>query len=925
MAEARYIVGIDLGTSNTAVAYAPVKGGPVEGFATDQLVAPGEIERRATLPSVIYLPSEHEFKPGALALPFDEAPESVVGALARSHGARVPGRLITSAKSWLCHPAVDRESAILPPGGPREVPRMSPVDASARILSHVVRAWDYHFADAPLADQHVVLAVPASFDVVARKLTLRAAAAAGLSEHLSLIEEPQAAFYDFFSAREEALADEARPRLVLVVDVGGGTTDLTLIEARWTDDGAPALNRVAVGDHILLGGDNMDMAVARLAEQRMKVPGGRLDPARWALLTQSCRMAKEAILGDLEPHAENSVSSWKLSVPGRGSRLIGGALKCELQADEIRALVLDGFMPRAGAHDVPRRRVRTGLAQLGLPYEDDAALTRHVAAFLARHDAYPTSVLLNGGVFQSAVLQARLIEVIEGWGGPVELLEHSALDRAVARGATVFGQVQQGRGARIGGGSPRAYYVEVAGDATRKRPALCLIPRGQATGEVVELDQSFQLRVGRPVQFTLWATTDDREEQAGELIDLSDGDFTALPPVQAVLPHRAGDDQSIPVHLTAQLTELGSLDVGCLAVSGGDAAGPGGRWKLEFALRGRGRTHENDGPPDGEGVAKGLTEAQRQGVTELVSLVFGKAARPVTAKEVRQIRSALRQAMNARRETWTLPMLREMWELLGPGIKKRRRSADHEQVFFNQAGWFLRPGFGFPSDQWRMNRLWSLWDAGVEYHTDKNVWHAWWVMWRRVAGGLDKSRQQTLAREIIRWLAPTEAQIEADRKRKKMRTPSGHEEMLRLLASLERLEPAIKADWGAHCLERMEQGDDRRSLGWCLARFGARVPFTGEVHNVVDPELAGEWVDRLLRLSWKKLPTAAFATAHIARKTEDRLRDVDGTVAHRAAQKLTEAKQPELARMVREVVMLDVSDEGTFVGDALPLGLLLDG
>ena len=913
-APARYVVGIDLGTSNCAVAYAPLDAVGAQGLKAvrslelPQLVAPGEVEYQGTLASAIYLPAPDELRPEALTLPFGVCDEAI-GAFARAQGTRAPARLVASAKSWLCHPSVDRRAAILPPGAPRDVTRMSPVEASARLLTHLRRAWDHAFEDAPLAEQEVVLAVPASFDAVARKLTVEAAGAAGLRERLTLIEEPQAAFYDFHAAGAEGLEGE---QLVLVIDVGGGTTDLTLIQAGRAADGSPALERLAVGDHILLGGDNMDMTLARAAEQRMKVPGGRLDPVRWALLVRSCRAIKEAMLST----ASADVSSWRVSVPGRGSRLIGGALTCELTRDEIDGLVVDGFFPDVSCDARPRRPVRTGLAQLGLPYEAEAAITRHVAAFLRRHgDARPDAILLNGGVFESPRLAARMVEVVRSWGAPARLLPHRSLDRAVARGAAVRGLVRRGVGARIGGGSARGYYVEVASvEATETRQGLCVIPRHQEVGVPVALsDRTFDLVIGRPVQFRVHATTSDRADVAGDVVTLVPEEFQELPPVQTLLPSQGGRAE-IPITLRAVLSEVGALELACVAVDRDE------RWELEFDMRASGqRGGHSSARPEGLPPPRGLPRAARQKAADELHVIFGNAPRKVSPKEVRQLPKALQTALGSARETWELPVLRELWEMLMGGLKKRRRSPEHEAVFYNLAGYLLRPGFGYPQDEWRVQDLWPLHRHGIEYHREPRVWHAWWVMWRRVVGGLTAAQQEQLLTDVRPWVMPGEAPAKAKR------VPEGAAEMLRLLASLERIGPVTKAEIGEWALSELERGRGGPTGSWVLARLGARVPFSGPVHNLVDPSIAEEWASRLLNVSWKKNPQAAYAAAHIARLTDDRLRDLDAATRARVGNRLQQAGHPGLARLVREVVVLEARDEGRFVGDALPVGLLLSG
>jgi len=472
-----YIIGIDLGTTNCAVAFVnPAQGvdSPVIDFPIPQLQRPGEVAAMPLLPSCLYVTGDHELPPGSTQLPWSQSPKLIAGAFARWQGARVPGRLVASAKSWLCHAGVDRSAPILPWGAPTGVVKVSPVAASALLLSHMAAAWNATHPDAPMAQQEVVITVPASFDEVARALTVNAARQAGL-EKFTLVEEPQAAFYDFSAHHRHDLADVLKDvRLVLVVDVGGGTTDFTLIQTDVASDG-PALRRIAVGDHLMLGGDNMDAALARHVEERLLAGGRKLSATQWTQLVQAARAAKESLLGDHAPERHG------ISVAAEGSRLLSGTLSTEIQRAEAGRLILEGFFPACAPGETPRRAARTALQELGLPYAQDPAITRHLAAFLRQHAAAcfsalhdepgrdalprPDAILFNGGVFNSPKISQRLIEVVSSWwpdAPPIGLLPHQSLELAVARGAACYGLARRGLGRRIGGGSAHALYVGLA-------------------------------------------------------------------------------------------------------------------------------------------------------------------------------------------------------------------------------------------------------------------------------------------------------------------------------------------------------------------------------------------------------------------------------------------------------------------------------
>ncbi|MDS4013697.1 MAG: Hsp70 family protein, partial [Candidatus Accumulibacter sp.] len=526
----QYIVGIDLGTSNTVVAYAAPGEQQVELLPIEQLVGPGQVAARPLLPSVRYHPAPGEISPADRLLPWSNADDepAITGRLALELGAQVPGRLVSSAKSWLSHAAVDRLAPILPWGAEDDVLRISPLEASASYLAHVRAAWQHRFPQAPLAEQQVVLTVPASFDEGARALTLAAARQAGLSQ-LRLLEEPQAAVYDWLLRHQTGLAEAlAETRLLLVCDIGGGTTDLTLIQVT-QHEGEPRLTRVGVGDHLMLGGDNMDLALAHLVESRLPESEGKLSAARFSQLTARCRAAKEQLL------AAGAPESLVLTLLGGGARLIGGARKLELQRQEIHRLLVDGFFPPTH-YDTPLAQRRGGLVEFGLPYPADAAITRHLAAFLRRHAQaarqalgndqaalpVPDSLLLNGGVFRAEALRQRLQETLAEWRGEaLRVLHNDDPETAVARGAVAYALVRQGHGRRIGGGSARSYFLvldEANGQAGGPPRGICLLPRGSEEGREICLpERTFSLRLGQPVRFHLASSVADTAYQPGQI------------------------------------------------------------------------------------------------------------------------------------------------------------------------------------------------------------------------------------------------------------------------------------------------------------------------------------------------------------------------------------------------------------------------
>jgi hypothetical protein len=613
----RYSIGIDLGTTHCAVSHLDLQEGKSRGLEQTmlpipQLTAPGTLEDKLLLPSFLYLPSPQEFPDGALALPWDANPDSMTGEFARAHGSKVPTRLIASAKSWLSHAGVDRTSPLLPWQAPEEVQRLSPLEVSARYLIHLKEAWNHHFdasknkeASGPLEAQEIILTVPASFDAAARELTLQAARQAGLP-HVTLLEEPQSALYAWLEASGENFRDQIGiGEVILVVDVGGGTTDLSLI-AVTESEGDLQLTRIAVGDHILLGGDNMDLALAHAIQQKLLADAKKIDSWQFNALTYGCRQAKEILFNTPD------LKKAPIAIPSRGSALIGGTLKTELHREDLEEILSDGFFPRSPVGAPPRTTRRTGLAQIALPYAQDAGITRHLAGFLTRQAraleqsgeiplplegktfVHPTAILFNGGVFKAGPLKERVLEVINSWlqqdgGAPVKELAGADLDLSVARGAAYYGWVRQGHGIRIRGGTAHAYYVGVE-SAMPAVPgfdppvkALCVAPFGMEEGTQADIPpQEFGLVVGEPTQFRFFSSSVRRDDAVGQLLEdaLHHDELEEVAPIETTLP---GEPDSagklIPVNLQAAVTEVGTLELRCLPKNGP------GRWKLELNVR----------------------------------------------------------------------------------------------------------------------------------------------------------------------------------------------------------------------------------------------------------------------------------------------------------------------------------------------------
>ncbi len=907
MDRSRLIVGIDLGTTHTAVAFAAPGGDRVSRvFTISQQVARGELESRALLPSVLFatLPGE--------AVPASDPADWVIGEWARRRAAEVPGRAILSAKSWLCHPGVDREAPILPWGVEESsAPKLSPVEASSRLLGRVTSAWNLAFPERPLQQQTVVLTVPASFDGVARELTVRAADRAGLQ--VRLLEEPQAAFYDYLSHRgthliEELLETTENPsQEVLVCDVGGGTTDLTLIRAaRGEVDGALRLSRSAVGRHLLLGGDNIDLALAQLCEARLLSPPERLEPARFGQLVEACRHAKETLLGPEPPDAV------PIRLLSGGSALVGATLRTEVSRSEVEALVFQGFLPAEATRARPGRR--SALVGFGLPYESDPAVTHHLAEFLERHlgpGRGPRAVLFNGGLFRSERVRQHLLDVLNTWfERPVVALPHVDPDLSVARGAVSYGLSLLGEGPRIEAGAAHGYYVGVAAETHTPR-ALCVVPRGAAEGEPHWASaHPLALRLGEPVRFQLYAADHGVAHAAGELVDLDDSQFSELSPLVTELTATGSTATETRVRMEGVLSAVGTVELSCVEVHGSAPR----RFRLAFDLAPAPRVST---PRSTNRPVSPANEPLNQALVAL-DRVFGKGRGDVKSREVKDLWRDLERLLGER-ASWSFETNRRLFDALLPKHAARRRSADHERVFFMLAGHCLRPGFGHPKDRERVAGLFPLFEAGLAFPAEARSWQQLFIAFRRIAGGLNEGEQTAMRSLLAPFIAPDELKL----KRPKHFKALAPEEIWELVSWLERVPAETRAEAGHWLIEHTYRNRDPRLWTW-LGRVGARIPAYASAHYVVARSTVERWVDHLLREKWSEVPTAAEAALKLSRVTGDRTRDLSDGVREELARRL-EANHVSTERVawVRRFVPLEAAEREAWFDD-LPVGLRLD-
>ncbi|WP_435017352.1 Hsp70 family protein [Tundrisphaera sp. TA3] len=937
MARSRYIVGIDLGTTNCAVAYVDTKGkerpnADVRAFDVAQLVAPGESSPRGMLPSFIYLPGPHELPAGATRLPWRGDSDRIVGEFARSQGAKVPGHLVASAKSWLCHAGVDREAAILPWGAAPEARKISPVEASADLLAHIRDAWDDHFAkndeSAKLAHQEVILTVPASFDEAARELTVEAAKRAGI-ERPVLLEEPQAAFYCWIVTHQDGWQREVRAgELILVCDVGGGTTDFSLITVVETPEG-PGFRRVAVGDHLMLGGDNIDLALAHKVEA--KLGARKLDTEQWSALRLSCRVAKEKLLSD------TPAARWPVIIAGRGSKIIGGSLQSELTREEVLATVLDGFLPLSPAGEEPGRGgPRAGLQEFGLPFVADPAIPRHLSSFLRRHQAEsggtgparPDAILFNGGALTPALLRDRVVEVVRSWFGEADptyrprVLSNASLDLAVAHGAAYYGVVRRGGGIRIGGGTARSFYVGFEAEAA-DRPWLCVVPRDAQEGDEIRIDRhDFDLLMGQPVAFPLASSSVRPQDMPGDLVKADPDSIRVLPPLVGVMRvGRKAKAERVPVRLEARVTEVGTVELWCQSRT--DER----RWRLQIQLRGpSGPATPRPLEVGRESDATVIEQSEVDAAIEAIRSAFASPPGTVEGGPDRLLKT-LEVALDAPRDQWPPSALRAMWEPLREATDLRARGPRHESRWFNLAGFCLRPGTGYPLDEARIKALWSAFHQGVKHTKDTQCWVEWWVLWRRVAAGLNRAHHDEIHRRLAPLILPSRGGSSG--KKATRPKPEAHElaEIWRCAASLERLASNLKEPYGDLLAKEMAKPNPPAYAAWCLGRIGARVPLYGPANTVVPPEKASRWARVLLdrpAAAGREAADLIFALGQIARVSGDRTRDLEEPLRLEIIARL-EALGADAAATdpIREFRELEGARRDQAYGDALPAGLRL--
>ena len=914
------LIGIDLGTTNSALAWSAGRG-PIRILDIIQLVAPGDATARPTLPSFLYLTDAAARETGAARLPWNPTPEVIAGVLAREEGALVPARQISSAKSWLSNLHVDRTAALLP-WGTDAGPKLSPVQASAAVLAHIRDAWNHvHAADDPslrLERQQIVLTVPASFDEEARELTVQAARDAGLAS-VTLLEEPLAALYAWIAAhRRDLAATFGAGGLILVCDVGGGTTDFSLIRARMDEtDGELAFERVAIGEHLLLGGDNFDLALAVLVAQKLG-NAAKLTVVQRETLRRKCSAAKEQLL---TPGAPDRVP---ITILGAGRGVVGGQLSTDLTREDVVRTLTEGFLPVTAAGEWPSRDRRLGLRELGLPYESDPAITKHLAAFLSRAAdgsslARPDTVLFNGGFFTPAIARESMLDALQYWFGrrPV-VLENEKPEAAVAVGAAFYARLRRDPDSAkrliIRAGSAHSYYigVEAASETAASQgriAAISVMPRGTDEGTSIQLARTFTVITNRPAAFTLYSSS-ERSDPAGALVTFDEDENLVrhAPLVTAFRYGKRSRQVPLQVRLAIAFTETGTLELWC------ESTTTEHRWRLAFNLRSAEAdpldSVDTAADTDGRPAVVISDDALARGVQRTREVFGSEAASLGPAGLVGELETTLGHGKQA----WPLATIRRMADVLLEVAAGRNRSAAHETRWLNLTGFCMRPGLGSAKDAFRVAELRKVYMAGLRFPREVQNQVEWLVLWQRVAAGFTTGQQRELAQRVAgtRGLGgrkPTRLNAQIER------------ESWRLLASLERLDAGQRVRFGEELLDRIRRDPRNASWLWSIARLGARTPLYGPLNVVVPPPIAEQWLDRLLALKILTIEAAA-AIAEIGARTDDAARDVSVEVRLAAAERLEGAGFS--AELLRQAVPPQRRDVERMFGEALPEGLRLE-
>ena len=964
MLDSRFIIGVDLGTTTTSLFYidTEVPDPKIKEFKIPQLIAPGEVNALKLLPSFCYLPHKDEFKEGALKLPWEEDSNQFSGLFARRHGASVPSRLISSAKSWLAHSGVDRTKPILPWGSDLGPQSKSPVQVSAIYLAHLKKAWNFRFKKVKDAsgspclfeNQQVIVTIPASFDETARDLTIQAAEIARLKS-INLVEEPLAAFYAWLYKNEKDWKNKINPgENVLVIDVGGGTSDFSIIQMGKDH----VLQRFAVGEHLLLGGDNIDMAIARKIEKNWNT---KLDSNSWSELCQLCRDAKETLLsGDKE--------KVNITLMMSGSSIMSNLKRAEFSRLELMEILEDGFYPGLDLNaQTPLRRM--GIRQMGLPYAENPAITAHLLQFLNyagriskleilnRSDGsqneesnirehfystsqgskeleqgeinlsppfgqpsfsqkketedslcYPHKILFNGGSMISAFVRNRVLSTLASWfpGQPKpEELEGEDLSLAVAVGAAYYGRVRRGKGVKVKGGISHSYYLEVK-DNQETQKMICILPRDLEENINVTIPRKFILRTNEEVLFNLYSSATRLLDQPGDVIG-NLKELSLVAPLITVLQFGKTSKKSIEVKISSEETEVGLLKIQLISETSDH------KWPLHFDLRPLVNTDTK--------ITKNKDQATIIVDQNKIDLAeeYVKNAFISDPNKLTSLLNGLEEKIGLKRSLWSLNILRNLASLLLDLADERHQSPRHEMRWFNLLGYCLRPGFGTPGDDLRIREVWKSWFSGLSHPKDLQVNAEWWIMWRRIGSGLKSGHQTSIANILKKQLIPKGVY------RPKLREGEQAKlEMWRCLGSLESIPISLKVSITDVLVGRLENLEPYEL--WTLGRLGSRILFHAPENFIIPPKIVEKWVPKLVSKvpSGKKRGMSLFAVSRIASETGDRNLDLSPKSHSDSMEFLKQnLASPDLLQSMSKHSQVSVSEMESILADTLPLGLSL--
>lgn len=892
----RYLIGIDLGTTKCALSYVDLdrQQNPnlaVKTFRLPQMTADGRIVETESLFSCCYLLPVEEAGKHQLA---GTLPKNyLVGQLAFEKGAKVPTRLVQSAKSWLCHSHAMRNTDLLPVDACEITGRISPVEASSRYLRYFLEVWNNSIAkgdpEKAFEVQDIVLTIPASFDEVARALTVEAAKKAGFTQY-TLLEEPQAAFYHWISSHEKTLSQQVKPgSLILIVDIGGGTSDFSLIAVKETEVGL-SFDRVAVGEHLLLGGDNMDEALAHLMESRFN------SSIQWAQLKRQAKLAKETLLAD------NAPPSFKAVLLGKGSSVVQGSQSAELFREEATECLLNGFFGQYPWNEACQLPKKSGLKPLGLPYEEEPSITKHLAAFLKRTGQKPDYVLFNGSALKPKRFRQAICQSLKNWFNDKEIVElsTSSLELAVAKGAAHFGKVKQGLAKRIGGGAARSYYAEV--DQEGQAKALTLIERGAVDGTSFKPTNTFHLLPNSPVAFKIYTSHTRLTDHFGDLVDIDPLEMQALPELHTVL--RFGSTkEKVPVLLEAKLNDIGVLE---LALNSKNTEH---RWLLEFQVR----------------QAQDLTEKKARTDVTLESKELDKAKEAIACyfenpPEKKNLMEILEEVTQLERSHWPASYLRAFFDNVIKSAPLRNKSLKLEERFWNALGYFLRPGNGFPLDDFRIKETWKIILADLNVKKTDEILLQKWICYRRLSGGLSKGQQLRLCQDLMEGL-PLKGKTVQNLK-------SGQEayfysERIRALASMEWLEVSQKLKLGEAILQRILTKQAQAADFYALGRIGARKLLQAPFTHTVPKDIAESWLQKLLTLQPFNEALFEPLAAQLACFTSYRELNISKELKETILARFPADQYSRLHVRLLQETAFSHEEQEALLADKLPLGLSL--